>query len=248
MDPRFLLKQSINFIATTLSVYLLFDDFLYFISKPTYSSNSNAMLQPKNLPDVYLCPEPAFDLDQLIRHGYRSSYEYILGNIKDSKLRGWRGNSSSASVENVLDDVTVIKSPADCPTLMALFENLKDYVNIPLNLTNLVYPQGRCCKAFFPKEASTTSVLKIYFKVMEDDNLPSVEGFQMYLSSQEESHIFKLNNFNTNSPLKSFLSKRGYALYNAKLYEEILLENDPKVQCRNYVEKYGYAEVLTISL
>ena len=164
--------------------------------------------------------------------------------MEDLYERGWKGNSSDTSVEEVTEDISIIKSAKDCPQLEALFRNMnKKFINISSTVTNLAYPNGRCCKAVLPKKASETSVLKMHFKVLIKNNLPKVQAFEMFLSSQETSSVLKLHNFNTNIPLKANKKQKGYTLYNVKLLKEFILEEDPKVKCKNYDEKNGYAKV-----
>ena len=67
----------------------------------------------------------------------------------------------------------------------------------------------------------------------------------MFFSSQESSHIQKLNKFNTfGNYLKTSKNDSGYAMYNVKLHEDIQLEDDPKTNCKNYQDKRGYAKCL----
>ena len=78
----------------------------------------------------------------------------------------------------------------------------------------------------------------MFFRVKFKENIPQVEGFQMFFSSQESSHIQKLNKIKTSK------NDFGYAMYNVKLNEDIQLEDDPKTNCNNYKEKRGYAKCL----
>ena len=55
----------INISSIVLTLFLLYEDFHLFLTKPTYSSISNRKLQPVHFPEITLCPFPSFDEDQL---------------------------------------------------------------------------------------------------------------------------------------------------------------------------------------
>ena len=71
-----------------------------------------------------------------------------------------------------------------------------------------------------------------------------IEAFQMFMSSQESSHRLKMLQFNTNGVLiKATRKNPGYKVFNLKIHEHLRLENDPKVQCRNYQNPRDFIEV-----
>ena len=240
VNPIFLFKKILNSSSIGLFLYILYKDTVLFISKPTYTSNLIEKWEPRHFPDIVLCPFPAVDLDQLMKHGYRSFNEYFSGNIEDSQEDGWSGNSS-ASIERIIEDMSVLKSAADCPVLRD--DETYKPLNLNFVLTMSVFPYGRCCRAAI--QENNDKVQKMYFRVKLKDNLPQVEGFQMFFSSQESSHIHKLNKFNTfGNYLITSKNDSGYAMYVVKLHEDIQLEDDPKTNCKNYQDKRGYAKCL----
>ena len=48
-------------------------------------------------------------------HGYYDSFLYTLGTINHPNLFGWQGNASLLTVEELVDDIVIIKSVDDCP-------------------------------------------------------------------------------------------------------------------------------------
>ena len=48
-------------------------------------------------------------------HGYYDSFLYTLGTINHPNLFGWQGNASLLTVEELVDDIVIIKSVEDCP-------------------------------------------------------------------------------------------------------------------------------------
>ena len=63
-----------------------------------------------------MCPMPAYNLSQLKRYGYMTSYHYIMGNINNKNYRTWAGNGS-VEIDKVANDVAMIKAVNDCPNL-----------------------------------------------------------------------------------------------------------------------------------
>ena len=64
-------QHGTNIMSTIVTCILLYNDFVFYLSKPTYSSNSKGSLHPHSFPDVMLCPFPAFDFRKVF-HQYFS--------------------------------------------------------------------------------------------------------------------------------------------------------------------------------
>ena len=162
-------KYIIYVFSIICTSYLLYVDIYLFLSKPTYSSDSEQKLQPKNFPNILLCPFPSFDLFQLQKHGYSEGYEYCKGNIQGSMSRGWCGNATE-SVEEVIQNIALLKSTNDCPKMKAFFEkdiNI-DWIDwkdekVDFEMTKLLHPHGRCCQAKIPPKAKKSHVIKECF-------------------------------------------------------------------------------------
>ena len=248
-SKTFFFNQSINILATLISGYLLYDDFCLFTSKPTHFSKSNEILGPKHIPDFYICPIPAFDLNNLKKHGYSSGYTYMKGTfINYARLRGWNGNSSDTN-QTFLDDISAIKVVNDCPRFTVLFQhNFESNKAIfgSFTLTNPIFPNGRCCKVFFDEKEKISRLMRVAIKVDHLNNFPSLfEGFRLFMINKENSHVLKLGNSNKNGfDLKAMLNDTGSKYYSVKIIEEFDLEEDPKVSCKNYANPHGYGEVL----
>ena len=172
------------------------------------------------------------------------SFYYFMGNIKNSTQKGWSGLFNK-SVTNLTDNISKLKKVEDCPQVYALFENSNlQHDKVFFTLTRHSNPHGRCCKAIIPDKANESSLMSFYVKIMTKNNLPKVAGFQLLLSSQKTYHKDKLSQFNTNGiTLKIYVEKPGYALYRVKLHEEFQLEEDPKINCRNYDSPNDYEKV-----
>ena len=164
---KVLIKVIIYILSIICTSYLLLEDVMLFLSKPTYSSNSEEKLQPKNYPNILVCPFPSYDLTQLKKHGYMDAYSYCKGDLQGEGefTRGWCGKSNEA-IEDVIDDISVLKSIRDCPKMEAVFTepvlDWKDwkFEKIEYELTNLLYPHGKCCQAKIPEKAKKSHVVK----------------------------------------------------------------------------------------
>ena len=78
---------------------------------------------------------------------------------------GWRGNQTKKSVKEVLNEISVLKTVEDCPSVehsYVLYEpNEKDPVDYKLinfELTRGLFPSPICCKVVNP-EGLASSIL-----------------------------------------------------------------------------------------
>ena len=168
----------------------------------------------------------------------------------NSYMRGWIGNNSNTTPEDIINDISVIRTVDDCPQTkvnMKLSEKDNDqiqYVALSFELTTEVYPSGRCCRAIIPDQASSWTISGLLLKIETKDHLPSVEGFQVHLSDRESANVFHRNKFNIDGiELKASKKTLGYILYNLKMYTAIHLENDRKYPCKNYLHIGDFHEV-----
>ena len=237
-----ILKININILSIVFSLYLLYDDFILFFSKPTFSSDNERILKPENFPGIFVCPMPAYNMSQLKRHGYMTSYHYIMGNIKNENYRTWAGNGS-VEIDKVANDVAMIKGVNDCPSLTVMYSAIKKDDRVKFELAYTGSPPGLCCRAIIPENANEDSVETLIFHVPLSMN-PNMEGFQIFLSNQESFHKFKMLEFNTNGILlKAYQKKPGDTIFRIKIHDHIRLEEDPKIQCKVYQKKLDYSKV-----
>ena len=99
----------------------------------------------------------------LRKYGYLDAYSYCKGKIEASNLRGWCGNFSDP-VDLLIQDISILKSIKDCPKLGAILENnIEGKVDeiLHFEITNLLFPYGRCCEAIIPKKAKEAMLARI---------------------------------------------------------------------------------------
>ena len=135
--------------------YLLYEEFFtFFVKKPTYTSSSKVKIGPQDFPDITICPFPSWDHQEMLRLRYANSFEYSKGTTHNSTMFGWSGNTSEINPESVLDKISIIKHPTECPFTRVKMrsEEKEKSVNLKFQLTNLYHSRGRCCKVIISKE------------------------------------------------------------------------------------------------
>lgn len=240
----FLSKYFTYLIAVVFTSYLIYEDLNFFISSPTYTSNTENRIQPRHFPKILLCPFPIMDPSKLRKYGYLDAYSYCKGKIEASNLRGWCCNYSDP-VDLVIQDISILKSIKDCPKLGAILENnIEGKVDeiLHFEITNLLFPYGRCCESIIPNKAKKSKLLKIYYEALVNNSLGIAKGFNMFLTSPEMFHYFDTNGV----VFQSSKNNPGLHYFEVTLRTVKKLEKDPKVLCRIYSEPSDYAEVNSI--
>ena len=131
-------------VFAVMTAYLLYDEISLFVSKPTLTSISRAPLGPEHFPEIRVCPVPAFLQSQLQSHGYMSSFDFSMGNMRNTELKGWFGNHSDWNIS-----VSTLALARDCPAVKIKFKKGKviSWQRPEMRITRAIYPSGGCCKA-----------------------------------------------------------------------------------------------------
>ena len=74
----------VKLVFAVITAYLFLDEILIFLSMPPFTSETRTLLGPEHFPQIRLCPFPAFNQRELERQGYRTSYEFTLGTLRQS--------------------------------------------------------------------------------------------------------------------------------------------------------------------
>ena len=175
------------------------------------------------------------------------------GVIEESSLQGWTGDSLGSTPEDIIQNVSLIRTPKDCPLTQIKFLDPKNghiqFVTLSFELTSVLHPSGRCCRAVVPVEASKMIIVGLLMKVILEENIAMVEGFHVYLSDRESANVYNRNKFNVEGvELEAGLKQLGYILYNLKIYKKIFLENNKKYTCKNYAYTGDYNQVIKLIL
>ena len=203
---------------------------------------------PRYFPDILLCPRESFSLEELHLAGYEMSYYYTFGQLHNNSV-GWTGNTSGMTVSQVRDRISVIQSTSDCPELWAVFRDEKEATEVLLemNLTRVMYPNGRCCRAIVPELSKRKILSDLYFReFVKNFSKMNISGFQMFLSDQMSASFFRPLKFNIDGEsLKSDRKRGGYLQFRIKIHEEIHLEDDPHFPCREYHYPGAWLEIIS---
>ena len=94
-------------------------------------------------------------LDHWYLHIIDHSFEGI---IHGSYLQGWSGNSSLTTTEEIIRNISLFRTPEDCPyarvELLDRNNDKKHFVPLAFELTSMLHPAGQCCQAVIPEQAS----------------------------------------------------------------------------------------------
>ena len=145
-------------VFAVMTAYLLYDEISLFVSKPTFTSISRAPLEPQHFPEIRVCPLPSFLQSELQSHGYMSSFDFSLGKMRNTDVKGWFGNHSDWNIS-----VSTLARVRDCPVVKIKFKKEKSisWEEPEMRITRALYPSGSCCKAEMVKIAFQIKVLYI---------------------------------------------------------------------------------------
>ena len=145
--------QSIKIGFVLLTSYLLLEEFyIFFIVRPTLTTQTKSRITPLDFPEIIICPIPSFSQEELLSVGYENSYKYAIGiteEAHDEIIRGWTGNQSQLNVKEVKKKVSIIQDVADCPETKVdiSVEGVTSKIKLDMELSHNIYPKGICCKA-----------------------------------------------------------------------------------------------------
>ena len=145
--------QSIKIGFILLTSYLLLEEFyIFFIVRPTLTTQTKSRITPHDFPEIIICPIPSFAQEELLSVGYENSYKYAIGITEEDHneiIRGWTGNQSQLNVKEVKKKVSIIQDVADCPETKVdiSVEGVTTKIKLDMELSHNIYPKGICCNA-----------------------------------------------------------------------------------------------------
>ena len=152
---------------------------------------------------------------------------------------GWRGNPTRKSVKEVLNEISVLKTVEDCPSVehsYVLYEpNEKDPVDYKLinfELTRGLFPSPICCKVVIPEGyKNEINAIEIAF----NGSNKAYKSMKVIISDKISSSVFKQHDPNLiGDKIRTPKEENGYFHYKVKLSKEVNLENDPNYPCIDY--------------
>ena len=236
-------------ILTVSCIFLLWEQlYKYLVLKPTLTRTGRRDLSVDDFPVMTFCPIKHVDMTKLSSFGYEDLTEYKLGIQKNESLKsliGWSGNSS-ASLSEVIEDISLLKTEKDCPYSNNSFVRYDDDVTtlLEFELTDALFPYHRCCKIVVPEHSKSSVVSFVHVSFKEEEKPYS--SFFLYLSDQ-----FAYTRF---EPLGTRMSGKDITpdpdhpnvsmMYRISLTEEEHLEDDPNYECIGYKKPREYDDCL----
>lgn len=225
-----------KWLCAILTGYLLYIEMATYLLTPTHTTYYTKQLEPSDFPDITICPYPAYNITNLKKHGYKTAYEYTSGMIADNREKVSWGGIHNETTEKILEDVSIFKESEDCPYTSALGQE----VNLTLN--KATHPIGRCCSALAPVIEDKQALQ--YFIVAPKDHLKHVE-YRVFLKDKSSAFYALTGRANMiGDNIVASQSISGTSVFDVKVSNHLLLENDPKVNCVNYKETSGYSNCL----
>ena len=245
-------NASFKFFFLVISILLIGEElYNFFILKPTINRKVKSIFTKDDFPIFTLCPNPAYDLEEMKNLGYHDLYAYKNGldiNISamTSFFKGWDANQTD-TVENVSSKISLLKSVKDCPDFGIVFykpheDDLNDegYENLQFELIRAMFPYHLCCRVKIPEAAKKYPMTGMEIYVQNK----SYDSVTLLVNDKLSDSIFEFSNSKVLGDNLQSPARQGINNYRLKLHREISLETDPQSNCFDYQEAGQYDKCL----
>ena len=241
-------NASLKFFFLVISILLIGEElYTFFILKPTLNRKVKTHFTKNDFPIFTVCPNPAYDLEEMNGLGYYHLYSYKTGQEWDgTSIKGWDAKQTD-SVKNVSRKISLLKSVKDCPDMGIVFYKPQEDDHedegleyLQFELTRAMFPYHLCCRVKIPKAAKKYPMtgIEISFKNKSYDSITLLVNDRVSHSIFNQ-HNSKALGDNLQSP-----SRKGLNNYKLKIHREISLESDPQSNCYDYPEAGDYNKCL----
>ena len=243
-------NASLKFFFLVISILLLGEElYNFFILKPTLNRKVKTHFTKDDFPIFTVCPDPAYDMDEMNELGYYHLYSYKTGQDWDgtiSSIKGWDAKQTD-SVMNVSRKISLLKSVQDCPDIGVVFYKPREedhddegHEYLQFELTRAMFPYHLCCRVKIPKAAKKYPMtgIEISFKNKTYDSIT------LLVNDRESHSIFNQHNSKALGDNLQSPSRKGLNNYKLKIHREISLESDPQSNCYDYPEAGDYDKCL----
>ena len=246
-------------VCTALTALLIFKElFSFSVTRPTNTYEEEKQLERSDLPEVVVCPDPGFDLDDLRRHGYEKTYSYYRGSADGAKFLGWNGGekAENLSSQEILDDVLIVDnrlSGEDTATVEGKkFIKVGGYTNSDIDfevtspiiaLRILVFPYGRCLSISPPKNAVEAPMrLEIQFEdaAIQQQNVSSVRIFFMDKTNSLRLYPDDMEMMGASVKLDFSSAQYSETVYKTRISRTTHVPGDPLLDCKTYTEENSF--------
>ena len=240
-------SASLKFFFLLVSIFFIGEElYTFFILKPTLNRKVKTNLTKDDFPTFTVCPNPAYDLEEMTDLGYYDIYSYKTGlDFNTFSIMGWDANQTD-SVQNVSNKISLLKSVDDCPGGIVFYKPKEDdyedagVEDLRFVLTRAMFPYHLCCRVQIPKAAKRYPIagMDISFTDKSYDSVTLLVNDKISYSIFEQ-HNSKALGDNLRSP-----PRKGFNNYKLKIHREISLESDPQSNCYDYAEAGDYDKCL----
>ena len=248
-------KNIFTAVCTILTALLIFKElFSFAVLRPTNTYQEEKQLDRSDLPEVVVCPDPAFDLDDLRKHGYEKTYSYYRGSADGTKFLGWNGGEGvgNLSSEKILEDVLIVDKSLSGENTTTVngkrFVEVEGYTNNNIDFTRpilalriLAFPYGRCLSIGPPEKAIKAPVrLRIQF---EDDAIQNVSSVRLFFMDRTNSlRLYPDDMEMMGPPVKLDFSSGQYSetVYKTRISRTTHVPGDPLLDCKTYTEEDSF--------
>ena len=109
----------VKFGCFSFCCYLLFLELDKILSKPIILTTAKSPISAnhQDIPDIYVCADPAFDTVKVKQHGFDSLLHYVMGvkhwNLGENHVAnfsGWQSTNEVSDSSAILDDIVTVNN------------------------------------------------------------------------------------------------------------------------------------------
>ena len=238
------LKCLLNICCTILAIIFLLHEFYNFLFlQPTTSSTKEIHLSANIFPVVSLCPEPAFNLNNLNHHGYKGVFKYYTGNLPNpdkprgpatETYSGWGGKGRMNQTELLKNLSTGLRVSDMVRKARFLYKDPEmnyNYGEAIRSEAAVVYPIGQCLHLSIPRNIEKEAIMKLSIK-FNNTFMTNIKDVGVYLKNPNNDVGFLPSPYKINGDrfvpkaevayfIKGFVTEHMEDITNCKVYKKM---------------------------
>ena len=248
-------KNIFGVVCTILTLLLIFQElFSFAVLRPTNTYQEEKQLDRSDLPEIVVCADQGFDLNNLRKHGYEKTYSYYRGSADGTKFLGWNGGEvvGNLSSKKILEDVLVfdkslygentatVDGKEFVKTEGYTYNNI-DFITPVITLRILVFPYGRCFSIGPPKKPIRAPIrLRIQFEDDAIQNISSVRIFFMDKTNSLRLYPDDIEMMGSSVKLDFSSGKYSETVFKTRISRTTHVPGDPLLDCKTYTEENSF--------
>ena len=115
---------------------------------------------PHMFPNIFVCPQPGYNMDALHFHGYSTPFWYYNGIDKHFTFIGWNGNRGRTHT-NVSESLLTLTQSSVLPSIQLniLEKHEMTLKDAKIGFSKELFPFGRCFKVIKPTLAEDAKIV-----------------------------------------------------------------------------------------